>query len=84
MVVAGDSTYAVLSYPLLESMAELGLTAAEREILPHVLRGDSNLELARRRGTSSRTVANQVASIFRKLGVSCRTELAARLAARQR
>ena len=43
-----------------------------------VLAGLANAAIARRRGTSARTVANQVASIFRKLGVQSRAELAAR------
>lgn len=34
--------------------------------------------IARRRGTSPRTVANQIASIFRKHGVGSRAELVAR------
>lgn len=31
--------------------------------------GHSNAEIARARGTSARTVANQLAGLFRKLGV---------------
>lgn len=40
----------------------------------------SNAEIAERRGTSPRTVANQVASLFRKLGVASRSELRALVA----
>jgi DNA-binding CsgD family transcriptional regulator len=58
-----------------------GLTPAERDVVEHILSGASNVDIARVRGTSSRTVANQVASIFRKLGVQSRAELA-RLCAR--
>ena len=55
------------------------LTRAEREVVLLVLAGASSNEVAARRRTSSRTVANQLASAFRKLGVNGRTELAARL-----
>jgi len=36
------------------------------------------------RSTSERTVANQLAAIYRKLGVSSRAELAARLRSEER
>jgi DNA-binding CsgD family transcriptional regulator len=44
----------------------------------------SNSEIGRRRGTSGRTVANQMATIFRKLGVSSRAELARNLVLKDR
>lgn len=43
-----------------------------------IFAGESNDDIARRRGTSPRTVANQIASIFRKHGVGSRAELVAR------
>jgi len=61
--------------------AALGLTEAEGEVARGILAGRSNAQIARARGTSLRTVANQVAALFRKLGVGSRTELAARLPA---
>jgi DNA-binding NarL/FixJ family response regulator len=51
---------------------------AEKDILCRILAGASNAEIAAARATSMRTVANQVASIFKKLGVSSRRELIAR------
>ena len=54
------------------------LAPAEREVMSLVLQGLSNAAIARRRSTSARTVANQIASIFRKLGVGSRNELAIR------
>ncbi len=42
--------------------------------------GLSNAEIARRRTASPRTVANQAASIFRKLGLNSRSELCALVA----
>jgi DNA-binding CsgD family transcriptional regulator len=47
----------------------------ESEVLLQLLEGLSNEEIATERGVSARTVANQVASVFRKLGVSSRGEL---------
>jgi len=51
------------------------LTEAERQVLALLLEGHSNAEIATTRSTSERTVANQVAAIFRKLHVSSRCEL---------
>ena len=44
-----------------------------------LLDGKSNKAIAAARATSERTVANQLASIYRKLGVNSRSELASRL-----
>jgi DNA-binding NarL/FixJ family response regulator len=57
------------------------LSLAENEVLSLLLAGLDNRSIAARRRTALRTVANQVASIFRKLGVSSRQELAARVSA---
>lgn len=54
------------------------LTPGERHVLALVLQGKTNQQVAKARGTSVRTVANQVASIFRKLNVQSRAELVAR------
>lgn len=55
------------------------LTAAERDVLELLRRGMTNAEIARLRERSARTVANQVASILRKSGVTSRRGLAALL-----
>ena len=55
------------------------LTQAERQVVAGVLNGRSNAAIANARRTSSRTVANQLAAIYRKLGVSSRWELVVRL-----
>lgn len=71
----------MLSYPI--APPDLGrrlLTAAETEVARLAARGLSNAEIAARRNVSVRTVANQMASILRKLGVSSRRELAVRYA----
>jgi DNA-binding CsgD family transcriptional regulator len=63
--------------PEVEARSTAGLTDAERDVLTRILAGDSNETIAKARGSAVRTVANQIASIFRKLGVSSRAELAA-------
>jgi DNA-binding NarL/FixJ family response regulator len=52
------------------------LTPSEAQVLEHLARGMSNAAIARARHTSVRTVANQVASLFRKTGARSRAELA--------
>lgn len=72
----GDESFAVVSEPLPETPK---LTVAEEAVLTLVLEGRSNAEIAKQRKTSVRTVANQVASLFKKHGVSSRSELAAKV-----
>lgn len=55
------------------------LTAAEQEVVQLVVDGRSNREIAARRGTSVKTVANQLRAVYEKLGIHSRFELAARL-----
>ena len=57
------------------------LTAAEREVAALLLVGADDARIAVARSTSRRTAENQVASIYRKLGVRSRAELAVRLLA---
>lgn len=59
-----------------------GLAKVEQEILELLLRGHDNRSIAAKRGTSTRTVANQITSVFRKLGVRSRAELMADLLTR--
>lgn len=55
------------------------LSPAEREVLGYLLDGRDTSSIARARRTSPHTTENQIASIFRKLGVRSRAELAAKL-----
>jgi DNA-binding NarL/FixJ family response regulator len=73
----GSEHYIVMSVPTFGSAFER-LTRTERLLVQALLAGSSNCEIARRRGRSPRTIANQVASIYRKLGISSRLELAIR------
>ena len=73
--VKGEELFVIRIAPEVRSLE--ALSQGEREVAGLLLDGLSNAEIAEIRGTSTRTVANQVASIFKKLGVRSRTELAA-------
>jgi DNA-binding CsgD family transcriptional regulator len=75
----GDEELVVLSFPAVPANLPADLSAAERDVLRWLLQGETNAQVAARRQTAVRTAANQVASIFRKIGVTSRAELAARL-----
>jgi DNA-binding NarL/FixJ family response regulator len=67
------------SVPLLVvsfELDEIPLTGTELDVARRAAAGFSNDAIARSRGTSTRTVANQVSSILRKLSLGSRLELA--------
>lgn len=55
------------------------LSESERAVARALIAGCSNAEIAKIRGTSAKTVANQLYAMYRKLGVSNRDELVMRL-----
>jgi DNA-binding NarL/FixJ family response regulator len=65
----------VFSFALPPLCLPPNLTAAERAVTEAIVLGGRNAQIAQERGTSVRTVATQVATIFRKLGVASRAEL---------
>jgi DNA-binding NarL/FixJ family response regulator len=67
--------FLVLTYPAPYWPLPPSLTSAEQGLVLELVAGGSNQAIAQARNTSPRTVANQVASIFRKLGVHSRLEL---------
>ena len=75
-VKIGSDEYVLLSFPIPTWHLPEGLSEAEQAVVIAVLKGASNEDVARVRGTSPRTVANQLRSIFTKLKVSSRVELA--------
>lgn len=78
--VAGEE-YALLVFPIEARPApQQELTTAERAVAQLVLKGFANEEIAAMRRSSYRTVANQLQSIYRKVGVGSRVELARALA----
>lgn len=66
----------VLSYPLRRPAAFASLSPAELAAVEAVLLGHSQREIAARRRVAPRTIANQLASAYRKLGVRSAAELA--------
>ena len=80
--VGGDKLV-VVSVPTAEPAGLEGLSPAELGVARDATSGLSNREIARKRGRAVRTIANQLAKVYRKLGVGSRAELAARLAARR-
>jgi DNA-binding CsgD family transcriptional regulator len=77
-VVVDGEELALFELPLGPPRLPPTLTRADRAVAALVIDGATNAEIARRRRVSVRTVANQVASIFRKVGVGSRGELVAR------
>lgn len=80
---SSGETFALLELPADSSprryfAEQLGLSAAEVDVVTMAIRGLRNAEIAQRRRASPRTVRNQLASAYLKLGVGSRSELAAR------
>ncbi len=73
-LVTEEDDFAILSIPL-PSDSEVALSPAESEVAFLIACGRTNAEIAVLRRSAVRTVANQVASLFRKLGVRSRLEL---------
>ncbi len=61
--------------PLSLEWSRWDLTSSEAAVASFALKGVSNREIARLRGTSTSTVQNQIAAAFAKLGVRSRREL---------
>jgi DNA-binding CsgD family transcriptional regulator len=75
------SNLLLLSVPVesaLDPSAARMLTTAERAVVELTLDGLSNAAVARKRRCSPRTVANQLAAAYKKLGVGSRRELRAK------
>ena len=66
----------VVSYPLRRPGSFALLSAAELAVVEAILEGRSHRDVASERGVSVRTVANQLASAYRKLKVRGAAELA--------
>lgn len=76
-MTAGGPLAMAFATPMVRSLASL--SHAERDIVAGLLSGKRVAAIARERGTSSRTVAHQIESIYHKMGVSSRRELVAKL-----
>jgi DNA-binding NarL/FixJ family response regulator len=79
VVARSGGALRVVSVPRPE-LREVGrLPGAEQAIVEFLVEGHSHAGIAALRGTSARTIANQVASVFRRFRVTCRSELVCRL-----
>jgi DNA-binding NarL/FixJ family response regulator len=78
-VELGGESLVVVSLPIGPFALYDTLTRAEVAVAQDAAAGLSNAAIAKKRGSSARTVANQLASVYRKLGFSSRAELAAKL-----
>ncbi|HEY1534625.1 MAG TPA: helix-turn-helix transcriptional regulator [Polyangiaceae bacterium] len=65
----------VVSIPHPECQLADSLPTAEREVSRRLIEGFSYKQMSEERGTSVRTIANQVSAVFGRLGVSGRNEL---------
>lgn len=65
----------------LDEASAARLTNAEKAVIELAASGLSNAAIARRRRASPRTIANQLAVAYKKLGVGSRRELRAKLGA---
>lgn len=84
LIATGDEDLALLEWRVPAAREPAGFGPAEREVLRLAAAGLSNAEIACARRRSTRTVANQLARIYRRLGVRSRLELFARLSADRR
>jgi DNA-binding CsgD family transcriptional regulator len=75
----GGCAYSVVRSQRPERSLAVTLSPAEFAVTRLLVEGKTHAEIAQARGTSVRTVANQLASGFHKLGVSGRCELVCRL-----
>jgi DNA-binding CsgD family transcriptional regulator len=71
-----DSNHLTVLCP--DELARTVLTKGERSVIDLALSGLTNAAIARQRRSSPRTIANQLAAAYQKLGVGGRRELRAR------
>jgi len=82
-LIALSADTVLLSIPLPGAEIPQGaLTPSEEAIVLAVFEGTSNRDIASARGTSVKTVANQLLQLYAKLGVNSRAELVLRLRGR--
>jgi DNA-binding NarL/FixJ family response regulator len=78
-VARGNEQLRVIAIPRPELALASSLPPAEFAVIRSLLEGAGHDEIAQLRGTSTRTIANQIAAVFRRLKVSGRGELVIRL-----
>lgn len=78
-MIAGEEVLVVRLSDRMDVGLLATLSEAQRAIVAFVLDGRTNAQIAERRGVTRRTVENQLAAAFRRLGCNSRAELIARL-----
>lgn len=79
----GDSVFRVVSIARPDVGLSRLLPPAELAVVRSLVEGSAYQEIALQRGTSTRTIANQITAVFRRLKVSGRSELLVRLFLRE-
>jgi DNA-binding NarL/FixJ family response regulator len=79
LYVDADREFRIVSMPRPEQTLSSVLPSAEFEVIQSLVEGLSYQDIAERRDTSARTVANQISAVFRRLQVSGRNALVERL-----
>ena len=75
----GDNSLRVISVPRPDRRLACLLPPAELSVIRHLVEGLPTTEIAQLRQTSTRTIANQITAVFRRMRVSGRNELLSRL-----
>jgi DNA-binding NarL/FixJ family response regulator len=75
LVTRDDRELRVISAPRPDQRLSTILPCAELAVIRWLVEGHSYVEIAQRRGTSTRTIANQITAVFRRLRISGRNEL---------
>lgn len=75
----GVGEFSQAAFPQLPVRPPMRLTPGERQVIAMLLQRKTDAQIARTRGTSVRTVLNQLSSILRKVEVGSREELLRRL-----
>jgi DNA-binding CsgD family transcriptional regulator len=75
----GGEPVVLLEWPTSPAPPSAALSRSQAEVLALVMAGHSSAEIAARRRRSRRTVENQLAAIYAKLGVRGRLQLFAQL-----
>jgi DNA-binding NarL/FixJ family response regulator len=74
-VTRDDRELRVISIPRPDCSLQQLLPPAELAVIRLLVEGHSYVEIAKLRGTATRTIANQITAVFRRLRVSGRNEL---------
>jgi len=74
-----NGQFSILSAPRCDAPLAYRLSPAKYEVTRLLIEGKTHAEISAARGTSRRTIANQLASTFADLGVSSRAGLVNRL-----